>query len=369
MRILFLIEGLPPGGAERQLVILMNALCRLGHTVHLLTWVDNDFFKQPDIPEVHWTRQIRKNRWDFSPVLKASQLILKHKMEAIQGFLNTGNLYAVIAGFLSGKSDRVYCSERSAMRILGFWAKLHKPFAHRKSVVTICNSNEGSRFVLSLGVSQDKVHIIRNAFIRETFVQPEDYDKNSARKAVGLHYEFRYGLCVARFAVVKNHHGIVQALAKLTLPEDFKMLFVGDGNTNDIDWLKKEIKTLGLERHFEFRNSSDKVQKYYWAADFFVLFSNFEGSPNTPIEAMLAGMPLVVSNVGDIAHYLSQDSFVVQPGDIDGLSKYLSEFIKMPIEDLKNHGQANFSRLLEMDISPEHMANAYLTVYTNKAKA
>jgi len=63
----------------------------------------------------------------------------------------------------------------------------------------------------------------------------------------------------------------------------------------------------------------DEMDKVYNTADVFVLPSFSEGLPITMLEAMASELPVIVSNVGDVAKILKGENggFVVSPGNVD----------------------------------------------------
>lgn len=79
---------------------------------------------------------------------------------------------------------------------------------------------------------------------------------------------------------------------------DARLRVVGFEESDD-PRLEREVKRLGLAEAmiFEGRQRAEEVQAFYSAADVLVLPSAYEGMPMTLLEGMLAGLPVVATNV------------------------------------------------------------------------
>ena len=66
-----------------------------------------------------------------------------------------------------------------------------------------------------------------------------------------------------------------------------------------------------------FLGAREDVPRILKAADGFVLSSAWEGMPNTVMEAMASGLPVVATDVGDVRELVEDgvSGWVVPPGD------------------------------------------------------
>lgn len=116
------------------------------------------------------------------------------------------------------------------------------------------------------------------------------------RKTIGIDKDDFVIGCVARLDVTKGHKELIEAFRKIANQYvNAKLLLVGDGP------LRSEIS-----RMLEGNNLTDRcimlgtrtdVPSLLKCMDVFVLASYKEGLPYTPIEAMAAGTPVIVSDV------------------------------------------------------------------------
>ena len=81
---------------------------------------------------------------------------------------------------------------------------------------------------------------------------------------------------------------------------DSKLVIAGKGGM--IDELKQTVKNLGIENKVYFAGYMDskKVAKMYKCADVAVFPSTYEPFGIVALEAMLAGIPTVVSDIGGL---------------------------------------------------------------------
>ena len=79
-KILFLIEALSSGGAERQTFYLLNKLNKNKFKIYLITWQDKNFYFEEDLEEITWIKLERKSKFDFSLILKIRSLIKKNEI-------------------------------------------------------------------------------------------------------------------------------------------------------------------------------------------------------------------------------------------------------------------------------------------------
>lgn len=85
----------------------------------------------------------------------------------------------------------------------------------------------------------------------------------------------------------------------------FKWYFIGDGE--DRDALTDLIHSLDLEENVILLRHQDNPYKYVKAADLFVLQSYYEGRPMVVDEAMILGVPVLVSDYGAAREQVPMD--------------------------------------------------------------
>lgn len=196
-------------------------------------------------------------------------------------------------------------------------------FKHLEKVVTpltnyiITVSDYDKELALChLSVSKDKIQTIHNGRgdIDPIYFSNPCKDDNGWVNIVQI----------ARFDQQKNQAELLQAVSKI---KNIKLHLVGDGPLmNDIRILSEE---LGIADKVIFYGRIDDVRNVLAKAHIFTLISNWEGFPRSTVEAMRAGLPVVVTNVGGAAEAVEQgvNGFVVEKNDVKGLRKSLIKLI------------------------------------------
>lgn len=115
------------------------------------------------------------------------------------------------------------------------------------------------------------------------------------------------------------------------LPE-FEVVFGGEGAL--AGELKRRTAAYGLSSVVQLPGQVVGAAKLeaFRAADVFVLPSRTEGLPNAMIEAMAAGLPVVVTPVGSIPDVVvdGENGFLVPPGDVSALERVLHRLLTSP---------------------------------------
>lgn len=147
--------------------------------------------------------------------------------------------------------------------------------------------------------------VIPNGVDVQAFVKPSTYtpeDRYQQRKNLGFH-DSDFIIVTASRLVLKNAtDDLIRALVHL--PEDVKLLIVGDGL--DRSMLELLALELSVEKRVLFlgAKSHRELPALLWACDLFCRPSLSEGLGNSFLEAMAAGLPIIGTPVGGIPDFL-----------------------------------------------------------------
>jgi glycosyltransferase involved in cell wall biosynthesis len=131
-------------------------------------------------------------------------------------------------------------------------------------------------------------------------------------------------IMLARFAEQKAQSLLVKAVEGIAQP--FELAFVGDGPTRHA--VEQQVAQAGLSDRVVFLGQRLDVAELLAEADIFALFTHWEGFPITILEAMRAGLPCVVSDVGGVREAVHEScGRIVAAGDVAGFRAALQDLL------------------------------------------
>lgn len=97
---------------------------------------------------------------------------------------------------------------------------------------------------------------------------------------------------VGRLVPQKNHRLLIEAFSKIDIKfSDYKLIIYGDGVLRSE--LQEYIDSLGLTDKVLLKGNSLNIKDDIYESELFVLTSNYEGMPNSLMEAMALGIPVI----------------------------------------------------------------------------
>jgi glycosyltransferase involved in cell wall biosynthesis len=133
-------------------------------------------------------------------------------------------------------------------------------------------------------------------------------DRRSARLRLGLRNEFLF-VSLARCHVQKNTFGLVTAFAEVARNHPEAHLLIA-GHIHDAAYFEQVRRLrdgLSCAAQIHLRGHSPDASSVLAAADAFVLDSFFEGWSLSSMEALFAGVPVVMSEVGGAREQVGED--------------------------------------------------------------
>jgi glycosyltransferase involved in cell wall biosynthesis len=191
----------------------------------------------------------------------------------------------------------------------------------------VCENNNLKGFLVSKGLDSKKITLIRNGIKLDIF-QPGDSMK--ARKVLGLNNDQLILLSIGSLNKNKNHALLINTFAEIVKSKSALHLYIiGEGKEQDV--LKKQIKELKLEQKITLLGLLDHkyISEWMKAADIFILPSRNEGTPNSLLEAMASGLPVIASQVGGIPELIQEniDGLLFKSDSKDDLKEKLHKLI------------------------------------------
>ncbi len=136
------------------------------------------------------------------------------------------------------------------------------------------------------------VRIMKNAIDTKLFGFNEQ-NRASLRKELDIPRNAPVLLHVGRFCPQKNQQFLVDIFSGIN---DKKARLVMVGTGEDMELIKAKVMAAGLSERVIFTGQRTDIERFYSAADCFVLPSNYEGLPLCGVEAQCAGLYCVFSD-------------------------------------------------------------------------
>ena len=183
----------------------------------------------------------------------------------------------------------------------------------RADALLSVSSRLADRMAREVGIPRERVQVIRNGADLQKF---GSISSAEARRGLGLDTrQFVFGT-VGRLVPVKGHETLLTALAELRKQDTSALaLIAGEGPLRGN--LEARANALGVAPAVRFMGDRRDIARVLAALDVFVLTSHSEGLPNTVLEAMAAGLPVVATDVGGVAELVNHDltGLLVPPND------------------------------------------------------
>src|SRR5712691_1001348 len=321
MRILYVISNLTFGGAEKQMVELARQLAGRGHEVVIYT-LTRDVPRRPELAGSAVTLIVDQKRAKLDPAVlwRLRKTIGRWRPDIIHGFLFDGDFYSRVAALGSGVP--VLNSERNDNYRLSWNQSLAHRLTRGLARGVVANTFSGKAFAERLfGLPPDDVHVVWNG------VRLEELERQASAATADYRFEFfgdrrvRVACLVGSISPVKNYHLALDSAARLIAADPlWRVLLIGGSETRAYKAeVLKHYERLGLSDKIKFAGLRTDVPAIVRQCDVLYVTSAHEGFPNSVLEAMGLGVPVVSTEYSDIRRILPFSRQVVarhSPDDI-----------------------------------------------------
>ena len=140
-------------------------------------------------------------------------------------------------------------------------------------------------------------------------------------------------LSTGRLARQKGFKYLIEAASK-TIEKHPNVYFFLAGQGKLEGELRNQIKNLGIENNFILLGFIEDIHPLLKTADIFVFPSLYEGMPNSILEAMAHGLPVISTNVNGVKELIDEGKtgYTVEPGFSESLYELLDHVICHPDE-------------------------------------
>jgi len=281
-RIMLVIHALGYGGAGKMIVKLADALAQ-NDNYEVILYVEEKAGKHYPMDErvqIYQETQFFNNYLTrhFQEMFQLRKRVKEINPDLVISFQTNQNALAVYA--TRGRHIPVIVSERG------------DPYVYTNIIAKLktwlINKAEGGVFQTHRAMEyygkglQSRSRVIYNPCPTDVIVRPAWKDRKN---------EIAY---VARFDIQQKRQDVmVKAFAEVVKKHpEMTLVFYGQGEP-DMTTIRNLVKDLGIDEKVRFEGLVTNVMERIKDAKMFVLSSDYEGLPNSLIEAMIAGLPCV----------------------------------------------------------------------------
>lgn len=255
-------------------------------------------------------RRMISSGWRFSRYLRRERIRIVHAHDMYS------NVFTVPWARVA-RAPVIIASRRWWHSLPNAKLQLGNRMAFQMATAVLANSPQVAHSVVDRdGVPSSRVWTVTNFVDDRAFDVLSAEQRESTRVAWGIPAGAVVIGCVARLVPVKDHATLIHALVQLrqTTPRAHLVL-IGDGESRPV--LEALAMTTGVRDHVTFAGELRGGENHHRAFDISVLCSHSEGFPNSLVEAMAAGVPIVATRVGGIVDAVAdgENGLLVPVGD------------------------------------------------------
>ncbi len=375
IKLLYIITKLELGGAQKQLLSLIDSLDKEKFDIFLFTGWDGLLLEDAlRINGIRINRSLLLDRpinplRDFFSFIEIYLFIKRNRIQIIHTHSSKAGIIGRLAAGLAkvevivhtvhGWSFNDYQSK--IKRKFFIWLeKLSANFTDK--IIVVSNSDRKRGLENQIG-KEDKYLIIRYGIDYTQFEIKDD----SIRKELQINRDNLLVGMVSCFKPQKSPQDFIKLafLVHKNIP-NVKFLLVGDGILRAP--IEKSIRRLNLEQVIILTGWRRDISRILASIDVFVLTSLWEGLPISALEAMAASVPVIATDTGGISEIISdgETGFLVPPHDLKELSQKLLLLLKDKNLRVRMANRAKES--LGYDFRTENMAANIQNIYNDLIK-
>ncbi len=268
----------------------------------------------------------RKSGIDIGQIFRIANIIRHWRPDVIHAHQYTPFFYSSLADMFSGGRrgkliftehgrhfpDRVSLKRKLFNKIL---------FNRTKAITAVCEFTKRA-LVANEGVSADKIEIIYNG------VKCDIEGEKIGKSELGLTEDWPVIVHVGNFRRVKNQGFAIRVLRALR-EKGHRLYFVFIGDGEELPRCVKMADELGLRDYVRFLGRRDDVFSVLSVADIMINTSVTEAFSIAMLEGMLAGLPIVATNVGGNCEIVveNETGFLIELNDVNHFAGAIDKLI------------------------------------------
>jgi len=360
VRVLEVIPTLVRGGAEKQMALLATRLPRDEFDVHVAVLTHSGPHQETlEAHGVPVTLIQKKWKIDAAAYWRLKRLIGRLQPDLVHTWIFAANCYGRKAAFAAGVRH-VIAGERCVDR----WKVWHElaidRYLARRTERIAVNSSGVRDFYVQQRLEAEKFVVIPNGI--DPAEQAPGVTRDELLRELKLPGDVRLIGAVGRLWPQKRYKDLIWSAELLRAArDDTHLLIIGDGPQRER--LEQFAEQVQVHHRVHFLGQRNDVFPLLRHLDCFWLGSGYEGQSNALMEAMLAGVPSVATDIPGNRDLVvpDQTGYLVSVGDC-------AEFARQTIQlldhrDLARDMGARARRRMLDEFSVDKMVRRYAALY------
>lgn len=319
MRILQVIDTLQPGGAERMAISYAKLLQKNNHKSFICCTRAEGILKESLYPEIGYLFLNKKSSLDLSAFIKLRNYILDNKIEIVHAH-STSYFFASLLKLTRISIKLVWHDHYGESELL--------KFRKHQILKTLSPTFDG---IISVNKKLKEWAIqklkSKNVIMINNFVTEEQVS-NFQDKLKGSEKSFKI-ICLANLRPQKDHLNLLKSFELLCTKINVTLHLIGNNpNTSHSRLILDQISTSKNRDRIYYYGLQKNVMFFLKQADLGVLTSRSEGLPLALLEYGKAGIPVLVTDVGQCLEVVNGYGEIVLPNDSNAFFNAVLEYYK-----------------------------------------
>jgi UDP-glucose:(heptosyl)LPS alpha-1,3-glucosyltransferase len=355
-----LYKFFPYGGLQRDFVRIARECQARGHQVRVYTlvWegeVPDDF----DVTIVPVTALFNHTKYQYFTEW-VNQELVKNSVDCVVGFNKMPGLDIYYAAD-SCYEEKVLTQRDSIYRLL---PRYHH-FSHYERAVfsqtcdteiLMISNSQKPFFEKHYGTPEERMYLLPPGISRDRIAPPDaEQIRHTKRMELGIEDDQVLIIFVGSGFIKKGLDRAIHAIDSLTAEQkqNCKFLIIGEDRKGPFE---RQIERLELGNVIQFEGGKDDVPAYLLAADLLLHPASDENAGMVLLEALVAGLPVLATDVCGYAHYIEEadmGDLVGTPFHQDELNQKLSRLIQNNDREKYRQNGAKFAQTADIYSLPQ----------------
>jgi glycosyltransferase involved in cell wall biosynthesis len=298
---LFVMTGMPVGGAEKFVISLVNSLNPNLFTNTIVSLSNVNPLAAELAGNITFIALPRNGKFDVKPLLSLKKLIKQTHFDNIICIGPFPFFFTSVATLFNYQPKIIsYHTTIPLNKKTEVLYKLYFGFLRIKDRIITVSKNQANYTSQKYNLPLRYFTTIHNGVdIGHWKLAPDSFSNHLLREQYNLPHNAKVIILTASLRPEKNHEGAIRSLKILHSKYNLQayLLLVGGGPLlNDLQILADQLE---LKEYVKFASHQTDVRPFYWISNLFTLCSQrVETFSIAALEAMACGLPGVLTNVG-----------------------------------------------------------------------